>query len=87
RRSVGSMETMISWRSKLTAVDYGNAPIDNLSVERSMPPIRRMVREIAETGAIPVIIGGDHSIEFANVAGFDLNRDYLSPLTRDDGRR
>ncbi len=69
RRSVGSMETMISWRSELTAVDYGNAPIDNLSVERSMPPIRRMVREIAETGAIPVIIGGDHSIEFANVAG------------------
>ena len=69
RRSVGSMETMISWRGELTAVDYGNAPIDNLSVERSMPPIRRMVREIAETGAIPVIIGGDHSIEFANVAG------------------
>ena len=69
RRSVGSMETMVQWRSELTAVDFGNAPIDNLSVERSMPPIRRMVREIAETGAIPVIIGGDHSIEFANVAG------------------
>ncbi len=69
RRSTGSMETMISWRRELTAVDYGNAPIDQFSVERSMPPIRRMVREIAETGAIPVIIGGDHSIEFANVAG------------------
>ena len=69
RRSVGSMETMVRWRSELTAVDYGNAPIDNLSVERSMPPIRRMVRDIAQTGAIPVIIGGDHSIEFANVAG------------------
>lgn len=69
RRSTGSMETMISWRRELTAVDYGNAPIDNLSTERSMEPIRRMVREIAETGAIPVIIGGDHSIEFANVAG------------------
>ena len=69
RRSVGSMETMVQWRSELTAVDCGNAPINNLSVERSMPPIRRMVREIAETGAIPVIIGGDHSIEFANVAG------------------
>ena len=69
RRSVGSMETMVPWRSELTAVDFGNAPIDNLSVERSMPPIRRMVREIAETGAIPVIIGGNHSIEFANVAG------------------
>ncbi len=69
RSSVGSMETMIRWRSELTAVDYGNAPIDQFSVERSMPPIRRMVREIAEAGAIPVVIGGDHSIEFANVAG------------------
>ena len=63
------METMVRWRSELTAVDFGNAPIDNLSVERSMPPIRRMVREIAETGAIPIIIGGDHSIEYPNVAG------------------
>lgn len=69
RRGGGSMETMVSWRQELKAVDYGNAPIDNLSVERSMPPIRRMVREIAETGAIPIIIGGDHSIEFPNVAG------------------
>ena len=69
RRSTGSMETMVNWRRELTAVDYGNAPIDNLSTERSMGPIRRMVREVAETGAIPVIIGGDHSIEFANVAG------------------
>ena len=69
RRSVGSMETMVQWRSELTAVDFGNAPIDNLSRERSMPPIRRIAREIAETGAIRVIIGGDHSIEFANVAG------------------
>ena len=69
RRGGGSIETMVSWRRELTAVDYGNAPIDNLSVERSMPPIRRMVREIAETGAIPIIIGGDHSIEFPNVAG------------------
>ncbi len=69
RRGGGSMETMISWKEELKAVDYGNAPIDNLSVERSMPPIRRMVREIAEAGAIPIIIGGDHSIEFANVAG------------------
>ncbi len=69
RRGGGSMETMVRWRSELTAVDFGNAPIDNLSVERSMPPIRRMVREIAETGAIPIIIGGDHSIEYPNVAG------------------
>ena len=64
-----SMQAMLNWRTELKAVDYGNAPIDQFSVERSMPTIRRMVREIAQTGAIPVIIGGDHSIEYPNVAG------------------
>ena len=69
RRGGGSMQTLVDWEDELKAVDYGNAPIDVLSVERSMPPIRRMVREIAEAGAIPIIIGGDHSIEYPNVAG------------------
>jgi guanidinobutyrase len=64
----GSMQTMVNWRTELNGVDFGNVPIDQFSVERSMPPIRRMVREIAETGAIPIIIGGDHSIEYPNVA-------------------
>jgi formimidoylglutamase len=69
RRGGGSMETLVKWRTELKGVDYGDAPIDKLSLERSMPTIRRMVREIAETGTIPIIIGGDHSIEYANVAG------------------
>ena len=30
--------------------------------------MREVVREIAQTGAIPVIIGGDHSLEYPNVA-------------------
>ena len=59
----------VAWKQELTAVDYGDAPIDFLSVERSMPPVRKLVREIAETGAIPVVVGGDHSLEYPNVAG------------------
>ena len=62
------MHVMTTWVNELVAVDYGDAPIDNMSTERSMPPVRRMVREIAETGAIPIIIGGDHSLEYPNVA-------------------
>ena len=62
------MHVGVSWSTDLVAVDYGDAPIDNMSTERSMPPVRRMVREIAETGAIPIIIGGDHSLEYPNVA-------------------
>ena len=33
-----------------------------------MAPVRAMVKEIAETGAIPMIVGGDHSLEYPDVA-------------------
>lgn len=77
RRSMGNladgflphMHVGVAWRRELVVADYGDAPIDILSVERSMPPVRRVVREIAETGAIPIVIGGDHSLEYPNVAG------------------
>jgi agmatinase len=64
----GSMEAMLSWRSELKAVDYGNAPIDQFSIERSVPCVMNLVREIADAGAIPIIIGGDHSLEYPDVA-------------------
>ena len=63
------MHTGVSWKRELKAVDYGNSPIDRFSVERSMPPVRELVREIASTGAIPIVIGGDHSLEYPDVAG------------------
>ncbi len=63
------MHTGVSWKQELNAVDYGNAPIDRFSIERSMPTVRALVREIAETGAIPIVIGGDHSLEYPDVAG------------------
>ena len=63
------MHTGVAWQEELNAVDYGNAPIDRFSVARSMPYVRAMVREIAETGAIPIVIGGDHSLAYPDVAG------------------
>ena len=32
------MHVGVAWKKELIAVDYGNSPIDILSVERSMPP-------------------------------------------------
>jgi agmatinase len=52
----------------LNIVDYGDIAIDNNSTERSMQHVREVVREIAEADVIPVIIGGDHSLEYPNVA-------------------
>ncbi|MFC1688991.1 agmatinase family protein, partial [Pseudomonadota bacterium] len=52
----------------LEIVDYGDVAVDNNSTERSMRHVRDIVREIAETGAVPMIVGGDHSLEYPNVA-------------------
>ena len=52
----------------LNIVDYGDVAVDNNSTERSMQHVRDKVREIASTGAVPMIVGGDHSLEYPNVA-------------------
>ena len=55
--------------SSLNIVDYGDIAIDQNSTERSVHHVREMVAEIARTGAIPIVIGGDHSLEYPNLAG------------------
>jgi len=53
---------------EFNVVDYGDAPIDILSGERSVLPVYEMVKEIVEAGVIPFIVGGDHSLMYADVA-------------------
>ena len=52
----------------LNIVDFGDVAVDNNNTERSMQHIREIVREIASTGAVPMVVGGDHSLEYPNVA-------------------
>jgi len=63
------MHTMISPFNELTIVDYGDVAVDGLSLERSLEHIRSMVREVATAGSIPIIVGGDHSLMYPDVAG------------------
>jgi agmatinase len=46
----------------LTVVDAGDANVAPAFLERGHAMIYRKVREVAETGAIPIVLGGDHSI-------------------------
>ncbi|HYC06552.1 MAG TPA: agmatinase [Candidatus Binatia bacterium] len=46
----------------LTVVDAGDANIVPAWMDRAHAVIYRKVREVAETGAIPIVLGGDHSI-------------------------
>ena len=57
----------VVWQSVLNVVDYGDAPIDIQSQERSFPAVHKMVKEIAEAGVIPIIVGGDHSLSYPNI--------------------
>lgn len=63
------MHTMVSPFDELTIVDYGDVAVDYLSLERSLGHIREIVREVAAAGTIPMIVGGDHSLMYPDVAG------------------
>ena len=69
------MLTLVNPFEEMTMVDYGDAPVDFLSTERTMPAIREFIRQIAAverkdgTHVIPLIIGGDHSLMYSDVAG------------------
>lgn len=69
-RSMGENDQFVQVNAGrvLKIVDYGDIAIDNNSTERSMSHVREVVREIVEAGAIPIVIGGDHSLAYPNVA-------------------
>ena len=61
--------TRVDAFKELVICDYGDAAIDFESTHRSIEPVRTIVREIAETGTIPFIVGGDHALMYPDVVG------------------
>jgi agmatinase len=51
----------------LAVVDYGDAEVVPGDQARSHEAIRRAVEEIAAAGAVPIVLGGDHSIAHPDV--------------------
>ena len=62
------MTTQVNPSQVLNIVDYGDIAVDQDSSELSVQHVREVLREIVEAGAMPVIIGGDHSLEYPAVA-------------------
>lgn len=68
------MHVMVDPMQELTIVDYGNAPNDPMSSERTVHAVRSFVRQAVEVEiepgkhVFPVIIGGDHSLMYPDVA-------------------
>ena len=53
----------------LAIVDAGDAVMPPTNIEISLENLRKDVTTIAESGARPIILGGDHSISYANITG------------------
>ncbi len=53
----------------LTVVDAGDVEVYAGDIERSLGMIREAVATISAAGAIPVVLGGDHSITYADASG------------------
>ena len=62
--SLNSLQLGIEPFSWLDVVDAGDAPVTPMNIERGHETIRRKVLEVAGSGAVPIILGGDHSITF-----------------------
>jgi agmatinase len=60
--SIHSLQLDVDPFDILTVVDAGDANIVPAWIERAHAMIYRKVREVADTGAIPIVLGGDHSI-------------------------
>ena len=69
------LDSGVTALNELQIVDYGDAPTEPMSIERSIPEIRKFVASVAgveiEGGkrTIPVIIGGGHALMYPDVVG------------------
>ena len=60
--SLNSLQLGVQPFEVLTVVDAGDANIIPAWIDRAHALIYRKVLEVAKTGAIPIVLGGDHSI-------------------------
>jgi agmatinase len=61
------LEAAIDAFAELRVVDFGDAAVVPADPERTHAQIERTVGQVVGAGALPVILGGDHSITEANV--------------------
>ncbi len=52
----------------LTVVDAGDAPVVPARLDRGLRVIHEKVFRVARSGAIPIVLGGDHSITYPSAA-------------------
>jgi agmatinase len=68
------LETGVDAFAELRVVDYGDAPVIPADPERSHAAIEATVGEVLDAGAVPIVLGGDHSIAEATIRAVAARR-------------
>ena len=63
-----SIQTRTSIFDRIRCVDAGDAPVTPSRPDRSFRVIREKVGRVAASGAVPIILGGDHSISYPAIS-------------------
>ena len=63
------VQSLVKPFETLSVVDYGDFSMDRFSVQRSVGHVAAMVAQTADTGAIPMLVGGDTSMLYPGVSG------------------
>ena len=66
--SINSLQLDIQPFEWLDCVDAGDAPLVPANLPRGHEVIRRKILEVAQSSAIPIVLGGDHSITFPSAS-------------------
>jgi agmatinase len=66
--AINSLQLGIEPYDWLDVVDAGDAPVTPMDIDRGHAVIRRKVLDVARSGAIPIILGGDHSITYPSAS-------------------
>jgi agmatinase len=73
------LEAKVDPMAELRMVDYGDAPVLPADPARTHEAIERTVGEVVAGGAIPIVLGGDHSIAEPDIRAVASRAGY-SPL-------
>ena len=63
------LEARVDWNEQLRVVDFGDAPVIPADPAQTHRALEELVASVAERGAIPIVLGGDHSITEPDVRG------------------
>lgn len=66
---------MVDPAATLNLADFGDINVDRMAIERGVEFIAQEVKDIADTGARPFLIGGDHSVMYSAVKGVQASLD------------